>query len=58
MTIPNQRLGKHIPGVTLSTIGHPLLGNGPINTPSRTTVEKFFSVWSVPRNYKTVEFRS
>jgi hypothetical protein len=33
MLIARQRLGKHIPEVTLSTIeGHPLLGNGPINT--------------------------
>jgi hypothetical protein len=33
MTIVRQQLGKHIPGVTFSTIeGHPLLGNGPINT--------------------------
>jgi hypothetical protein len=43
MTIAGQRLGKHSPGVTLSTIeGHPLLGNGPINTHSRTTEEKNF----------------
>jgi hypothetical protein len=35
--IPNtrQRLGKHIPEVTLSTIERePFLGNGPINTHS------------------------
>jgi hypothetical protein len=32
MNIARQRLGKHIPEVTLSIIeGHPLLGNGPIN---------------------------
>jgi hypothetical protein len=35
MTIVRQRLGKHFPQVTLSTIeGQPLLGNGPINTHS------------------------
>jgi hypothetical protein len=35
MPIARQRLGKHIPEVTLSTIeGHPSLGNGPINTHS------------------------
>jgi hypothetical protein len=42
MTIARQRLGKHIPGVTLSTIGGQLLGNGPINMHSRT-IEKYFS---------------
>jgi hypothetical protein len=43
MTIARQRLGKHIPGVTLSTIkGHPLLGNGSIDTHSRTTEETCF----------------
>jgi hypothetical protein len=31
MPIARQRFGKHIPEVTLSTIGHPLLGNGTIN---------------------------
>jgi hypothetical protein len=32
MPFGRQRLGKHIPKITLSTIeGHPLLGNGPIN---------------------------
>jgi hypothetical protein len=36
MTIARQRIGKHSPGVTLSTIGHSLLDNGPINTHSRT----------------------
>jgi hypothetical protein len=34
MTIGRQRLAKHIPGATLSTIEHPLLGNDPINTHS------------------------
>jgi hypothetical protein len=35
MTTAKQRLGKHIPEVTFATIeGHPLLGNGPINTHS------------------------
>jgi hypothetical protein len=29
--IARQRLVKHIPEVTISTIGHPLLGNGLIN---------------------------
>jgi hypothetical protein len=32
MTIARQQLGKHNPGVTLSTKeGHPSLGNRPIN---------------------------
>jgi hypothetical protein len=31
MLITRQRLGERIPEVTLSTIGHQLLGNGPIN---------------------------
>jgi hypothetical protein len=32
MSIARQRLSKHIPEVTLSTVeGYPLLGNGPIN---------------------------
>jgi hypothetical protein len=35
MPIARQRLGKLIRAVTLSTTeGHPLLGNGPINTHS------------------------
>jgi hypothetical protein len=35
MSIAKQRLGKHIPEVTLSTIEeHPLLGKGPINNHS------------------------
>jgi hypothetical protein len=35
MPIARQRLGKHIPEITFSTIqGHPLRGNGPINTHS------------------------
>jgi hypothetical protein len=34
MSISRQRLGKHIPEVTLSTIGHSLLRSGPINTQS------------------------
>jgi hypothetical protein len=43
MTIARQRLGKHSPGVTLSTIeGHRLLGNETINKHSRTTEEKCF----------------
>jgi hypothetical protein len=43
MTIARQRLGKHCPGITLSTIEeYPLLGNGSINTNSRTTEEKCF----------------
>jgi hypothetical protein len=29
--IARQRLGKNIPEVTVSTIGHPLLGNEAIN---------------------------
>jgi hypothetical protein len=28
--IARQRLGKHIPEVTFSAIGHPFLANGPI----------------------------
>jgi hypothetical protein len=33
MTIARQRLGKHIPEVTLSTIeAYPLLDNEPMNT--------------------------
>jgi hypothetical protein len=50
--IARQRLGKH--NHTLSTLGHPLLGNGPINTHSwqHKTV---FSVESVPRNYKRAQ---
>jgi hypothetical protein len=50
-----QRLGKHIPGVTLSTLEEfPLLSNGPINTHSwqQKTV---FSVRSLPRNYKRAQ---
>jgi hypothetical protein len=43
MTIARQRLGKYIPGVTLSTVeGYPSLGNGIINTHSRTREEKCF----------------
>jgi hypothetical protein len=34
MPIARRRLCKHIPEVTLSTMGHPLLDNGPINTHS------------------------
>jgi hypothetical protein len=45
MTIARQRLGKHIPGVMLSTTeGHTLLGNGH----SRTTEEKYFP-WGLCR---------
>jgi hypothetical protein len=33
MTIDRQRLGKHIPEVTLSIVeGHPLLGNESLDT--------------------------
>jgi hypothetical protein len=43
MTIARQRPCKHSLGVTLSTIeGHPLLGNGPLNTRSRTTEGECF----------------
>jgi hypothetical protein len=43
MAIARQRLDKHNPGVILSKIeGHPLLGNGLINTHSRTAEEKYF----------------
>jgi hypothetical protein len=31
MTIFRQRLSEHIPDITLSTIGHPLPGNGSLN---------------------------
>lgn len=34
MPIARQRLGKDIPGITFSTIGHPLLGKGAVNTNS------------------------
>jgi hypothetical protein len=34
MIIARQQFGKHIPGVTLTKIGRPLLGNEPINTHS------------------------
>jgi hypothetical protein len=45
MTVALQRLGKHSPGVTLSTTeGHPLLGNRPINTHFKTR-EKKDSPW-------------
>jgi hypothetical protein len=50
MHIDRQRLGKHIPEVTLPTIGHPLLGNGSINTHSRHQ-KTVFSVGSMPRSY-------
>jgi hypothetical protein len=55
MPIARQRLGKHIPDVTLSTIEvHPLPGNRPINMHSwqQKTV---FSVGSMPKNYKRAE---
>jgi hypothetical protein len=32
MTIARQRIGKHIPEVTLSTVGYPLPGNGSLDT--------------------------
>jgi hypothetical protein len=52
MAIDKQRLGKHIPEVTLSTIeGYPLLHNGPITR----ILKKVFSMGSVPRNYKKVQ---
>jgi hypothetical protein len=55
MPIARQRLGKHIPEVTLSTIeGYPLLGNGQINTHS-CQEKTVFSMESVPRNYKRVQ---
>jgi hypothetical protein len=57
MSVTRQRHGEDSPGVTLSAIGHPLLGNGPINTHSRTA-DKVFSVESVLMNYKSQkEFR-
>jgi hypothetical protein len=54
--MPNvrQRLGKHIPEVTLSTIGHPLLDNGLINTHS-WQYKAAFSVWPVPWNFKRAQ---
>jgi hypothetical protein len=52
--IVRQRLGKPIPEVTLSTIGHLLLGNGSINTHYRQE-KTVFSVESVRRNYKTAQ---
>jgi hypothetical protein len=48
MTTARQRFGKHNPEVTLSTIGYPLLSNGPINTNYRTTEEKCFP-WGLCR---------
>jgi hypothetical protein len=55
MPIARQRLAKHIPEITLSTIeGHALLGNGPINTHSRQQ-KMVFSVDSVPRIYKRAQ---
>jgi hypothetical protein len=45
MTIARQRLGKHIPKVSLSTIqGHQLLGNEPINTRSGNVTRVFRGV--------------
>jgi hypothetical protein len=54
MPIARQRLYKHIPENTLPTIGHLLIGNGPINTHSwqQKTV---FSVGSVPMNCKRAQ---
>jgi hypothetical protein len=55
MAIARQRLGNHIPEITISKIvGHPVLGNGPINMHSwqRKTVH---SVGSLPRNYKRAQ---
>jgi hypothetical protein len=54
MPIARQRLGKHIPEVALSTIGHILLDNGLINTNSLQQ-KTVFSVRSVPRNYKRAQ---
>jgi hypothetical protein len=55
MPIVRQRLDKHIPEVTLSTIvGHPLLGNGPINMHSRQR-KTVFSVGPVITNYKRAQ---
>jgi hypothetical protein len=53
-SIARQRLSKYIPRHTRWTIGHSLLGNGPINTHSwqQKTV---FSVGSVPRSYKRAQ---
>jgi hypothetical protein len=42
MTIACQQLGKHSPGVTLLKVGHPLLGNGPLNMHSRTREDGVF----------------
>jgi hypothetical protein len=58
MTIARQLLVKHTSssGVTLSTLGHPLLGNGPINTNSRITEEKCFpwdSCRGITRGHRT-----
>jgi hypothetical protein len=44
MTIARQRLGKHNPEVTLSTIGHPLQGNERINTHSWHVIYVFRGV--------------
>jgi hypothetical protein len=54
MPIARQRLGKHILKVTLSIIGHSLLGNGTINTHSRQK-KTVFSVWSMTMNYKRAQ---
>jgi hypothetical protein len=48
VSIATQRLGKHTPAVTFSIIGHPLLGNGPIDTHS-SKQKTVFSVGYVPR---------
>jgi hypothetical protein len=48
MHIARQRIGKHIPEVTLPTIGHPLLSNGPINTHSDNKIRRF--PWSPCRD--------
>jgi hypothetical protein len=42
MPVAKERLGKHIPEVTLSKIGHSLLGSGQINTHSRQHKTEFF----------------
>jgi hypothetical protein len=54
MPITRQRLCKHIPKHTRSTIGYPLLGSGPINTHSWQQ-ETVFSVGSVPWSCKRAQ---
>jgi hypothetical protein len=55
VSIAGQRLGNTFPKHTLSTIeGHPLLGNGPINTYS-SHHKAMSSVGFVPRRYKRAQ---